>query len=157
MNIFVLDENPMTAAQYHCDKHVVKMILEHTQMLSTAINVWSNNSIEGLYKTAHLNHPCSKWVRQNRSNFLWLCDATQELFSEYTKRYNKEHKSYSTYVQCRNNANILPIGTLTPFAQAMPEEYKNTNPVTAYRTYYIKDKKDFATWKNGNIPNWFKF
>jgi hypothetical protein len=36
MNIFVLDKNPIKAAQQHCDKHVVKMILESAQMLSTA-------------------------------------------------------------------------------------------------------------------------
>jgi hypothetical protein len=39
----------------------------------------------------------------------------------------------------------------------MPEEYKNIDPVKAYRTYYLKDKKEFAKWeKNGNVPNWWK-
>ena len=36
MNIFVLDEDPTIAAQMQCDKHVVKMIVESAQMLSTA-------------------------------------------------------------------------------------------------------------------------
>jgi hypothetical protein len=36
MNIFYLDHDPALAAQYHCDKHVVKMILELGQLLSTA-------------------------------------------------------------------------------------------------------------------------
>ena len=36
MNIFVLDTDPVTAAQLQCDKHVVKMIVESAQMLSTA-------------------------------------------------------------------------------------------------------------------------
>jgi len=36
MNVFYLDRNPITAAQMHCDKHVVKMILEYAQLLSTA-------------------------------------------------------------------------------------------------------------------------
>lgn len=155
MNIFVLSTNPKEAAQQHCDKHVVKIILEHTQMLSTAVRVCSNDTVEGIYKTAHLNHPCSIWVRKNRSNFLWLCEMTEELFKEYTKRYGKHHKSWDTYINCRNNANYIPIGELTSFAQAMPDEYKNTDAVTAYRTYYIKDKKEFATWKLGNKPNWF--
>lgn len=35
MNIFVLDYNPKFAAEYHCDKHVVKMILESAQILSS--------------------------------------------------------------------------------------------------------------------------
>ncbi len=36
MNIFVLDDNPRVAAQQHLDKHVVKMIIEYAQLLSTA-------------------------------------------------------------------------------------------------------------------------
>lgn len=36
MNIFVLDKDPKKAAQYHVDKHVIKMILESSQMLATA-------------------------------------------------------------------------------------------------------------------------
>lgn len=36
MNIFVLDSAPYVAAVQHCDKHVVKMILEYGQMLSSA-------------------------------------------------------------------------------------------------------------------------
>ena len=36
MNIFVLDKDPVVAAQMQCDKHVVKMIVESAQMLSTA-------------------------------------------------------------------------------------------------------------------------
>ena len=39
MNIFVLDTNPKICAQYHVDKHVVKMILELAQILSTAHRV----------------------------------------------------------------------------------------------------------------------
>lgn len=36
MNIFVLDRDPYIAAQMHCDKHVIKMICEYAQLLSTA-------------------------------------------------------------------------------------------------------------------------
>ena len=155
MNIFVLSENPAEAAQFHNDKHCVKMILEHTQMLSTAIRVCSNDSIDDVYKRAHLNHPCSIWTRKTRSNFNWLCEMTQELFQEYTKRYNKEHKSYSIFNICRNNVNLIPEGELTQFAQAMPDEYKNPDPVKAYRTYYLNDKKEFSKWKLGNVPYWW--
>jgi hypothetical protein len=77
------------------------------------------------------------------------------LFREYTRRYGKNHKSYDTYVICRNNSDYIPIGELTEFAQAMPPEYKNQDPVQAYRTYYLKDKKEFSTWKMGNVPSWW--
>ena len=36
MNIFLLDFDPRKAAQYHADKHVVKMLLEACQLLYTA-------------------------------------------------------------------------------------------------------------------------
>ncbi len=39
MNIFYRDNSPALAAKYHNDKHVVKMILESAQMLSTAHRV----------------------------------------------------------------------------------------------------------------------
>ena len=112
-------------------------------MLSTAIRVHSNDSVEGIYKVAHLNHPCSLWTRKTRSNFLWLCEMTEELFQEYTRRYNKQHKSYPIFKTCEQYSCVIPEGELTPHAQAMPEEYKHSDAVTAYRTYYIKEKKGF--------------
>ena len=36
MNIFYLDNDPKVAAEMHCDKHVVKMLVEYAQILSTA-------------------------------------------------------------------------------------------------------------------------
>ena len=70
MNIFYLDKNPDLSAQLHCDKHVVKMILEYAQMLSTAHRVLDNS--QDVYKIAHKNHPCTIWVRENKSNYKWL-------------------------------------------------------------------------------------
>lgn len=47
---------------------------------------------------------------------------------------------------------------LTPFAQAMPDEYKNANdPVLAYRNYYLGEKRSFATWKEpSKQPDWWE-
>jgi len=39
MNIFYLDKDPIKSAEMHCDKHVVKMIIEYAQLLSTAHRV----------------------------------------------------------------------------------------------------------------------
>jgi len=36
MNIFYLHKDPDICASYHCDKHVLKMIIEYAQLLSTA-------------------------------------------------------------------------------------------------------------------------
>ena len=41
-------------------------------------------------------------------------------------------------------------------AQAMPDYCKiNNDPISAYRNYYIKEKKNFATWKNRPVPEWY--
>ena len=39
MNIFYLDRHPKICAEYHCDKHTVKMIIEYAQLMSTAHRV----------------------------------------------------------------------------------------------------------------------
>lgn len=53
MNIFYLDEDPNLAAQYQYDKHVIKMILETAQLLSTAHRVLDGSEyIEKVKTTA---------------------------------------------------------------------------------------------------------
>ena len=150
MNIFVLDKNPHVAAMYACDKHVVKMILESAQMLCSV-------QPEGTapYKRSFYNHPCTKWVRASSENYDWLIEHARALCTEYTRRYGKVHKSEKVIDWCDANRPELPDVGLTPFAQAMPEDYKNEDAVEAYRTYYRNDKRRFATWKDVDPPTWF--
>ena len=94
MNIFYLDRDPVIAAQMMCDKHVVKMILESAQMLSTAHRVLDGDEYadrKGLYKLAHKNHPSTIWVRSSLENYTWLYDHMVALMAEYTYRYGKHH------------------------------------------------------------------
>lgn len=159
MNIFYLDHNPYKAAQYHCDKHVVKMILESAQLLSTAHRVLDGNDYAdgfNLYKSTHINHPCSVWVRESYLNYEWLYWLMVNLCSEYTGRYNKIHKSSSLLKALCISPTNLPYGVVTNPPQCMPEEYKNSDTVTAYRNYYIGDKSSFAKWTNRNVPTWWK-
>lgn len=177
MNIFVLDNDPVVSAEYMCDKHVVKMILESCQLLSTAHRVLDGKKIDGknsigrkytkykmddsylegfLYKSTMVNHPCAIWARETTRNYYWLSKHNIALCSEYTKRYNKEHKAQ----QLANWLFIHPpiqikLSSITPFAQAMPDQYKNANAIQAYRTYYINEKSKFAKWIAGNTPDWY--
>lgn len=153
MNIFVLDENPTTCAQYHCDKHVVKMILETAQLLCGVH--WSTGS-EAPYKLSHKNHPCSIWTRECIENYIWLCDLGIELCKEYSYRYGKTHKSQQIIEWCMSNLpNIKEKGFITPFALAMPDEYKVDSPTESYRNYYRGAKTSFAVWKNRDVPVWY--
>mgnify|MGYP003304916960 FL=1 len=151
MNIFVLDEKVEKCAEYHCDKHVIKMILESAQMLSAVVRL---NGHDIGYKLTHKNHPCTIWARESLSNYNWLVRLTRLLNYEYRYRYDKDinHKSYDL-VKTLPIPDLPDIG-LTPFAQAMPEQYKNKNAVKAYRDYYINEKSSFLTWTKRKKPKW---
>ncbi len=41
------------------------------------------------------------------------------------------------------------------FIQALPDQYKCSSAVEAYRKYYLKEKMRFAKWENGReAPDW---
>lgn len=154
MNIFLLDYDVKKCAQSHVDKHVVKMILETAQLLCGVHHV--TGTVDGIpYKLSHKNHPCSIWVRESFTNYLYLCELGLELCYEYTYRYGKRHKSQDIIEWCVvNKPNILDKGFTAP-AKAMPDEYKVSDPVQSYRNYYCGAKSGFASWKNREIPNWY--
>lgn len=147
MNIFYLDENPFWAASYQCDKHVVKMILESAQMLSTVRG--------GPYKPTHAKHPCTLWVQDGAENYRWLWRHAVGLCGEYRNRYRKVHACEKVILDLfQPPANL--ISRFTPPAQAMPEKYKDPDPVKAYRQYYLGEKMGFASWKHG-APEWVRY
>ena len=93
MNIFFLDYDTAKCAKYHCDKHVVKMVLETAQLLCGVHHMCDNVKNQAPYKLSHKNHPCAIWTRESLSNYLYLCDLGLELCKEYTYLYGKRHKS----------------------------------------------------------------
>ena len=154
MNVFILDTDLELCAQYHNDKHVVKMILEHAQMLSTACR---GAGLDEGYKETHVNHPCNKWLRESLANWLWLRDLTYELHKEWRYRFNHpESKFHKSFDVVRNlSIPALPDVPMTPFAQCMPDEYKSDDAVESYRTYYMIDKAHLAGWKKRGEPEWW--
>jgi len=154
MNIFVLDLNPVGAAQMQCDKHVVKMILESAQLLC---GVHWMTGREAPYKLTHKNHPCSKWARESLSNYDWLAQHACELCNEYTRRYGRVHKSQETIVWCYDNLPDIHNNGLTEFYLAMPDDCKiKGDPVQSYRKYYKKYKNHIAKWNHSEKPEWYE-
>ena len=149
MNIFYLDKEPRLCAQYHVDKHVVKMILETAQLLSTTH--WMSGS-EGPYRQTHKNHPSAVWARSNKSNYTWLCELGMELCKEYTHRYGKTHKTQQHIEWLSINIPNIPDGEFTQPTLAMPEQYKSEDHIKSYQLYYVKDKSHLHSWKNREIP-----
>lgn len=152
MNIFALDTNPKIAARYQVDKHVVKMVLETAQLLSTCHRVLDSEWAELVYKKTHVNHPCSIWVRESSENYNWLLEHFVYLLEEYTFRYGKVHKC-SEYLHILKN-NPVDSDPLTLFALAMPDEYKMDCPVLSYRKYYINAKSALFSWTRRELPDW---
>jgi hypothetical protein len=166
MNIFYLHKDPKTCAEMHCDKHVVKMILEYAQLLSTAHRVldgdeWADRV--GLYKATHKNHPSAVWARESAGNYFWLNKLFQELCKEYTKRYDKIHGSqirlgdYLYVLPSSLNTGFQGIETgLTEPPQCMPDYCKaEGDAVMGYRNYYIREKSYMARWNFTPEPIWY--
>ena len=150
MNIFLLDYDIKTNAYYHCDQHVNKMILEAAQMICT---VAAESGIAVPYRATHANHPCTKWLRESRDNYIYLLDLAFWLNEAAKERYKRKtnHKSWEV-LELLDFPSLPDVG-LTKFARAMPDEFKRIeDTVDAYRAYYRT--KEFATWKNGK-PEWF--
>lgn len=155
MNIFWLDNDATLAAKYQCDKHVVKMIVETAQMLS-AVHRLSGSEDERLYKLTHKNHPCTKWAMESVSNYSWLYQHFVALSLEYTNRYGKVHKTWTKLAQvlAYPPKGLSDSGQTAP-AQAMPEEFKDADPVVAYRNYYRHKQTTIKMcWKYSDKPFW---
>lgn len=154
MNIFILDKDIKQCAKYHCDQHVVKMILESVQLLCTALN---KKGFVTPYKSTHMKHPSVLWVEESYDNFIWLRDLTVALNDEYKYRYNKQNDHKSMAVLPNIEQYAFPAIGLTPFPQAMPDIYKvDGDAVAAYRQFYRGDKAKFAKWTKRAVPSWFE-
>tara|TARA_Y100000361_G_C11119892_1_gene322586 strand:- start:87 stop:596 length:510 start_codon:yes stop_codon:yes gene_type:complete len=165
MNIFVLSQNPITAAKMMCDKHIPKMIVESAQMMASALrrhgatdDMMPLTKAGTPYKGGYKHHPCTVWVGDSYANFMWLSHHAEALLDEYYERFGKVHACHNPIYQMSSMKSVFATSTrdyLTPFAQAMPDEYKNRCAVTAYRNYY--HSKTFAKWEKGTpSPKWWR-
>lgn len=179
MNIFYLDPDPEACAKMHNDKHCVKMILEYSQLLSTAHRVldgkesvvksdsgrnvkrWilEDDRDSNLYSATHINHPSAIWARATDSNYQWLWSLLVELCAEYTHRYEKVHKCESSglvYHLSESPKNII-AGEFTEPTPAMPDDIKIAgDSIESYRNYYVRNKSHLAKWKNRDVPLWYR-
>ena len=157
MNIFHLDKDPVTCAKYHCDKHVVKMILETGQMLCTAYQRHYGLK-DDLYKPAYPHHPMTKWVGDSGGNFFFTMKLFNCLLDEYKKRYNKTHKTSKIIILLTDKYLKWHsmTGEFTTPPLCMPDEYKSDNYIKSYKNYYIGEKMHFAKYNYSKKPKWLK-
>lgn len=179
MNIFILDNDPVIAAQEQCDKHVVKMIVESAQMLSTVhrmldgvmerrpsksgamLQYWKlNDQRENvLYKACHFNHPSTVWTRESKANYQWHYQHFIALCDEYTYRYGKVHSTDTKLrIALQQIPTNIPEKHMTPFKLAMGSnpECMLEDAVESYRRFYETKQKRFTmVWTKRPVPKWF--
>jgi hypothetical protein len=176
MNIFYIDDSPVQSAQWMVDKHVVKMIVESAQLLSTAHRILDGtvSVIQGpkrkkkhwllpdhreniLYKATHVNHPSNVWTRTSVENYWWLVEHLDALLNEYTHRYGKKHKTSALLYDLQSPPLNLKKFERTEILLAMPKEYVvHNHPVLNYRNYYKSAKSKLHKWTNRQPPLWIK-
>lgn len=173
MNIFHLDKSPMLAAQFLCDKHVPKMIVETGQMLSAAHHYHESEVVDRVYKLAYPHHPMTQWVWKTGNNYQWAYSLLCHLIDEFYHRGFKNGEAPATQ-RIMGALEILPAGLKNTLDQldwmnhitapplCMPKEYHGPCHIEAYRNYYIHEKHTFkdgskAVWERGrDAPYWWR-
>ncbi len=138
-------------------------IIEHQRHLLHELGEYDGmfNSEKGApYWSVHVKHPCTLWTGESFENFWWAHTHGLALCYEYRRRYKRKHKSEEVIHAVYEYLNFHDIKEWktgqTPFAQAMPDEYKREDAVEAYRAYYLGEKKRFAKWAYTSLPTWWK-
>ena len=179
MNIFYLNNDPKICAEMHLDKHVVKMILEYAQLLSTAHRVLDGTvstrlSKSGrkqqyypladerdnfLYSATHVNHPSAVWVRHSYENYEWLYKLFIALLDEYTHRYGRIHATARLIDALYTPPIHIPKGIgFTEPTPAMPNEVKVLREVATdrYEIDSIESYHKYYIHNKVHIAKWTK-
>ena len=180
MNIFILSEErePLIhyqqQAHYHIDKHVVKMIAESVQMLVTALAAPHRNGIFDIpsfpckpLSASMTKHPCTQWTCASIENFNYLACLALQLCQEHQYRYplSAEHAYMHFLKALVDQLKLHGFGPTADLPQQFAIAVKDPNKRTTsadhmialdtYRSYYVRDKRSFATWKKRMKPVWF--
>jgi hypothetical protein len=161
MNLFVLDRMPEIAAQYNCDAHVRKIILEATEMMGCAYDDGYFAPWPWVSKSKFVNHPMTIWVRESRQNFDWTIQHAYALCDEFEYRFGKRHKcrDYIDWI-----AMNIPIDNLENSGRTdWPRCFGNfkddisitNNAVEDYRNYYKIAKRHLIKYTRREIPFWY--
>ena len=177
MNIFYLSNSVDECAEWAVDRHVVKMILETSQLLSTAHRVLDGIETAGvsqsgrkkkiwvlpddrndtLYSATHTNHPSSVWVRQSNNNYNWLYCLLGAYLKEYTYRYGKVHsiERSGLFTALATPPQNIPVGPFTQPTVAMDAKYIISDDARInYKNYYKQGKSHLFAWKKRSMPEW---
>lgn len=169
---------PLECAINLDDKRVIKMVLETSQMLCTALSehqllesypysaypskklkkaYYFKNTTIRAYAPTHKNHPSNVWVRHAKCTYNWTLDHLVALSSEYTHRMGKIHKSsylipyfkkMKQYIPEVNGSMPMPPNCAANKSKGI--DYKHIPCTNQAYILYLKDR-----WKTDTlIPKW---
>lgn len=186
MNIFLLaaseewDAHMRFQARSYCDRHVVAMIREHTQMIATVLHtqpelvgaslskrLLTEAPCKPMHTAGHVRHPCTLWTGQRKEHVIYLVDLSLALCDEHQYRYPSSRRHvYGTFLAHARDALAAKFAQPplpTNFARAIkgrPELQTTSAPhldvVDSYRDYYVRDKAAFARWTRRAPPSWYR-
>jgi len=156
MNQFILSRDPRESAAMLCNSHSVKQPLEQGQMLSTAHRLLETPQADFVYKVAHTNHPCTKWLRSSQAAYKYGLEYLEAMLAEYTHRYGKIHKTEREILPyLRQVPEALPDLPFVDPPQCMYDECRGSDTVEAYRNYYrVRRNEIKMAWTNREKPAW---
>ena len=174
MNIFVTHPDPLKSAVVLPDKHVVKMPLETTQMVSLLFSPWyydwgkvlkKDGTPYDTTKGAFRNHPCTKWAAESMYHTAWLIQHGCSLVHEYWYRYVKIHAFSKPLFESKKTFHnmtgeiILCHSMVESFTRAMPNELKHNTSIDTFTAYknYLSSKPWVASnylRKPSRKPDW---
>ncbi len=175
MNIFYLNADPSVCAQQHVNKHVVKMVLEYAQLLSTTHRLLDGVETLGvtaagrqvkrwqlpderdglLYHATHNQHPSALWTRASSQHYQWLYRLFICVLAEYTFRYGKVHATARLIAPLQQPPSHIVDQGFTEPTPAMPDNYRVAGDVVqSYHNYYLGSKSHLFAWKNRPTPDW---
>ncbi len=170
MNIFFLDTDIKKSAEYHVDKHVVKMRLELAQIACTIHHIVSINKSNIPYKPTHRNHPSTVWARESIDNYNYVVDLGMALCDELRFRFDTPfQRCHEVFAWLKLNQPDLPdIGFTKPklainwnllSVNEIPQDNEESDldwAVKNYRAYYNDGKQHLYAWKRRTKPEWIK-
>lgn len=167
MNIFYLDHDVSRVAYDLCDKHIVKMIVESAQMLSSVKRMYDGDKnfqlgaddahLYQMLGKAHIKHPSTQWTMLNTSTYQWHVSLFAAMLTEYERRYARQHSAHTMLDLFEEVPKRLATGQFVDPYPAMKPEYLKLSLSVAdrYRTFYCGEKWFFSKWKHNEIPDWY--
>lgn len=137
------------------------MQLESAQILCTVATLAGDTTP---YRPTHINHPCTIWAAQSKMNWLYLRTMAFIMEQEWRFRFDKPPGATHKSIDVIRSLTVppLPNSCMTPFSLAMPDKYKCSNAIQAYRSYYTHEKETYTqagkikshTWTKRSRPVW---